>query len=171
MAEENPNLLAPIEKQFVSEQDVGKQIQDRLKKVDGLEGAIEDLRDKLDEANERAGRLLQEKNNFESLADRKETLDAREAELNAREAKFDMEAELNDTKLMLAAEKKRVEDHQKMMELIFRNSRLRKEGVVPLTRNLGGTSYNSGYSDKGDIPLEGMEEISLEHTSETEEEI
>ena len=125
--------------------DVSQQVQARLKRADELEEAVASLTQQLSDRNEELGRARTELTSLRKFADKHDQLCEREKALDLRESVLNAREEIN--KLMVSHEKQRVDDHIKMVELVFRNAELRRSGMWPVA--VGGGAGNCSYDNNG----------------------
>lgn len=143
---ERGQILAKIRQHKTEDRDVAEQVASQLQRTEQLEQALEELQSKLDHANAELGKRDTKIKALEALELRKQDLDLREQKLLVRESKLDHQLQI--AKLQLDSESARVEDHKKMVELIFRSPVTRVKGQVPVAVD-GGTGPSRHYLPDG----------------------
>lgn len=159
-------VMAPIRRATVESVDVSQQIQQRLKRADDLEVAVEKLQGLLDDSHRETADLKRELQALRPLANKADEIAARSRELDAREKGLDAREEL--TKFQLAAQEDRVNDHIRMVELIFRNTEVRRSRMVPVAVD-GGDMPTGQYGANGETLMQRAPGL-VSHENETESE-
>ena len=155
MSEEQGLRLAVAEtKTTTSEKDVTKQVQERLAMADKFEEAAKEALHKVSELESEIMSLRSQLKEWQQLDLRKEQLDEREKTLDSERALFESQKELQTLQLRHADQ--RVEDHRAMVQLVFRNTMVRKSVSMPVA--VPPNEYGPGYVSKE----EQIEETTME---------